>query len=72
MQQTDGERPPAAETGSLDPDELRLLDRVPGLVDETAHLRQELVDTRLRARLHARARGGRSGDPGLGLAVLSR
>ena len=34
-----------------------VLDRVPGLVDEAAHLRQELVDTRLRARAYTREHG---------------
>ena len=57
MEQTQGEGPPAADTGPLDADELRLLDRVPGLVDEAAHLRQELVDTRLRARAYTREHG---------------
>ncbi len=36
---------------------LDVLDRVPGLVSSVAHLRQEMVDTRLRARAYTREHG---------------
>jgi xylulose-5-phosphate/fructose-6-phosphate phosphoketolase len=34
-----------------------VVDRVPGLVDTAAHLRQEMVDARLRARAYTRDHG---------------
>ena len=49
-----------------------VIDRVPGLAARAAHLRQEMVDRRLAARVDARARRRRPGDPGLDLALLSR
>ena len=49
-----------------------VIDRVPGLAGTAAHLRQEMVDSAARgARVHARARRGRAGDPRLDLARLS-
>ena len=50
-----------------------VIDRVPGLAAEAAHLRQEMVDRRLRRPgVDARARRRRPGHPGLDLAALSR
>ena len=34
-----------------------VIDRVPGLADRAGHLRQEMVDTRLRARMYTREHG---------------
>jgi xylulose-5-phosphate/fructose-6-phosphate phosphoketolase len=36
---------------------LDVIDRVPGLSESAAHLRQEMVDARLRARAYTRAHG---------------
>jgi xylulose-5-phosphate/fructose-6-phosphate phosphoketolase len=36
---------------------LDVIDRVPGLTNRAAHLRQEMEDARLRARLYTRERG---------------
>ena len=47
-----------------------VIDRVPGLADRAGGLRQEMVDKRLAARRHPRARRGRSRDQRLALAGL--
>ena len=48
-----------------------VIDRVPGLGQRAAGLRQEMVDERLRKRAYTREHGDdRRGHPGLGLAVL--
>jgi xylulose-5-phosphate/fructose-6-phosphate phosphoketolase len=36
---------------------LDVIDRVPGLIERAAHLRQEMEDARLRARLYTREHG---------------
>ena len=49
-----------------------VIDRVPGLAERAAHLRQEMEERAPpRPRLHARARRRRSRDPRLDLAVLN-
>ena len=48
-----------------------VIDRVPGLVSSAAHLRQEMVDARLRARAYTREHGSTTPDCRLVLAVLS-
>ncbi len=49
-----------------------VIDRVPGLAERAAHLRQQMVERRLaRPRVHARARGRRPRDPQLDLALLN-
>ena len=49
-----------------------VIDRVPGLAERAAHLRQRDGGAPARRpRVHARARRRRPGDPGLGLAVLN-
>ena len=49
-----------------------VIDRVPGLAERAAHLRQQMEERRLaRPRVHARARRRRPGDPRLDLAVLN-
>ena len=48
-----------------------VIDRVPGLAERAAPLRQEMVDTRLRARVHARVRRGSPRPPRLDLALIT-
>ena len=45
-----------------------VIDRVPGLADRAAHLRQDMEEQRLPPGVHARARRGPPGDPRLGVA----